>query len=137
MDSRMTMTTGEDAPYWQGLNDGKLLLPQCSDCHSWRWPAGHRCGTCLAIGMTWVEQEMKGTIFSWTRTWHRFGMTEGFDLPYTNIVAQIDGCAIRLMGLLDDPAQIDPRIGEPVSGRIGRTAVGERSLPVIIWSRDQ
>ena len=85
--------------------------------------------------MDWVEQPLSARLFSWTRTWHRFGLTEGLALPYTNVVAEIDGCGIRLMGLLDDPDQIDPEIGEPMKGRIGRTRVGERSLPVIIWSR--
>ena len=132
----MTMGTGEDAPYWQGLIEGRLVLPRCSGCGAWRWPAGHRCGGCASIGMEWVEQPLSATIFSWTRTWHRFGLTEGLELPYTNIVATIDGCGIRLMGLLDDPEQINPRIGQAVSGRISRTQVGDRSLPVIIWSRN-
>lgn len=125
----------EDGPYWQGLEQGRLMLPRCPGCGAWRWPAGHRCGGCGTTGMDWVEQAMRATVFTWTRTWHRFGLTEGLDLPYTNIVAAIDGSAIRLMGLLDDPDSIDPVIGEPVQGRVDRTAVGERSLPVIIWSR--
>lgn len=125
----------EDSPYWHGLEQGRLMLPRCSGCGAWRWPAGHRCGACGTTGMEWAEQAMRATIFSWTRTWHRFGLTEGLELPYTNIVAELEGSAIRLMGLLDDPDGIDPAIGEVVQGRIGHTAVGDRSLPVIIWSR--
>ena len=131
----MTMGSGEDAPYWQGLNDGRLMLPRCGGCGGWRWPAGHRCGSCAHIGMEWVEQPLEASVFAWTRTWHRFALTEGLDLPYTNIVAELSGSGVRLMGLLDDPDQINPTIGESVTGRIGRTQVGDRSLPVIIWSR--
>lgn len=86
--------------------------------------------------MDWLEQPLNATVFSWTRTWHRFGLTDGLDLPYTNIVAELEGSGIRLMGLLDDPDQVNPAIGEAVIGRIGKTQVGDRSLPIIIWSRN-
>ena len=78
---------------------------------------------------------MRATLYSWTRTWHRFGLTEGLDLPFTSVVAAVDGCGIRLYGRLDDPDRIDPRIGEPLSGRIGETRVSDRAIPTIIWSR--
>lgn len=78
---------------------------------------------------------MRGSIFSWTRTWHRFGFTESLDLPFVTIVASVDDCTVRLLGRLDDPRQIDPTIGEPVVGRPGKTRVGDRDIPTIIWSR--
>lgn len=131
----MTGSASEDTPYWDGLARGALMLPRCAGCGSWRWPAAHRCGECGTTGMEWIEQPMRASVFSWTRTWHRFALTEGLELPYTNIVAQLDGNGVRLMGLLDDPAQVNPLIGEALAGRISRTQVGERSLPVIIWSR--
>jgi len=131
----MSLREGEDTPYWEGLEAGRLMLPRCAGCQAWRWPAGHRCGQCGHSGMAWVEQAMAATVFSWTRTWHRFGLTEGLELPYTNVVAQLTGSGIRLMGLLDDPAAVNPAIGEALTGRIGSTRVGSRHLPVIIWSR--
>lgn len=126
---------GADAPYWQGLSEGRLVLPKCSGCGAWRWPAGHRCGTCGSTGMIWVEQPMQATVFAWTRTWHRFAFTESLDLPFTSIVAELAGNGIRLMGRLDDPDRIDPVIGDVVSGRIGTTHVADRAIPTIIWSR--
>ena len=78
---------------------------------------------------------MRATIFSWTRTWHRFGFTESLDLPFVSIVATVDDCGIRLLGRLDDPDQVDPVIGEAIGGRIGATQVEGRDIPTIIWSR--
>lgn len=135
MDARVSAPDGADAPYWDGLTVGKLLLPRCKGCGAWRWPAGHRCPDCATTGMDWIEQPMVATIFSWTRTWHRFALTETIDLPFVSIIAGLDGSGIRLMGRLDDPDRVDPRIGEPVAGRIGATTVGERAIPTIIWSR--
>lgn len=78
---------------------------------------------------------MVGTVFSWTRTWHRFALTEGLELPYISAVLTVDDCGIRLLGRMDDPERIDPVIGEPVHGCVGMTDVAGRSIPTIIWSR--
>ena len=132
----MLLIDGADAPYWKGLADGALMLPRCEACGTWLWPASDRCGTCGNTQVAWIERAMTGTIFSWTRTWHRFGFTEALDLPFVSIVATVDDCDIRLLGRLDDPDQLDPEIGEAISGRIGSTRVENRDIPTIIWSRD-
>ncbi|MBB4613031.1 Zn-ribbon domain-containing OB-fold protein [Novosphingobium taihuense] len=126
---------GADAPYWQSLEAGQLQLPRCASCRRWLWPAGHRCSTCGSIGMVWEERPLRATVYSWTRTWHRFALTEALDLPYVSIVAEIEDCGIRLMGRMDDPSPDDPAIGEAVVGRIDRTRVGDDAIPTIIWSR--
>lgn len=131
----MTTYDGADAPYWQALTEGRLLLPRCGGCGRWVWPAGHRCGHCGHIGLDWQERPMRAMVFAWTRTWHRFGMTESLDLPFTSIVATVDDCGVRLLGCLDDPDRIDPHIGQAVTGRAAETVVGNRSIPAIIWSR--
>lgn len=131
----MSRRDGEDAPYWEALANGKLQLPRCEGCDRWVWPATHRCSACGALGVNWVDLPMKGTVFSWTRTWHRFGYTESLDLPFTTVLVTVDGCGIRLLGRLDDPGQVDPRIDEALVGRPGETIVGTDRIPTIIWSR--
>lgn len=131
----MTMSEGIDAPYWSGLATGRLLLPRCVGCSRWLWPAVSRCGQCGSGDIAWTERAMMGTVFSWTRTWHRFALTEGLELPFISAVLTVDDCGIRLLGRMDDPERIDPVIGEPVHGRVGMTEVAGRSIPTIIWSR--
>lgn len=131
----MHANDGADAPYWHGLTEGRLLLPRCGGCGEWLWPAVSRCGACGSEMVEWSDRPMRATIFSWTRTWHRFGFTESLDLPFVSIVATIDDCGIRLLGRLDDPDQVDPVMGEPIGGRIGATQVEGRDIPTIIWSR--
>lgn len=131
----MNRYQGEDAPYWKGLSEGQLLLPRCDACERWIWPAAHRCGDCGGSTMRWEALPMRATVFAWTRTWHRFGLTDGLDLPFTSIVAEVEGCGIRLYGRLHDPDQIDPSIGETLTGAIGETRVADESIPTIIWSR--
>lgn len=135
MDRTVNRSDGADAPYWEALADGKLMLPRCDGCHQWKWPAGHRCGSCGTIGMHWVEREMKATVFAWTRTWHRFGLTEALELPFTSGTVEIEDCGIRLLGRIDDPNHINPVIGERLVGRPDTTLVGDDKIPTIIWSR--
>ncbi|MCD2316270.1 zinc ribbon domain-containing protein [Sphingomonas sp. IC-11] len=131
----MSRADGADAPYWNGLEEGKLTLPRCDGCDRWIWPAGHRCGACGTTGVHWVERPMAATVFSWTRTWHAFGGAESLGLPFTTVLAEIEDCGIRLLGRLDDPDRIDPILGEKLTGQIGRTQAGDDSIPTIIWSR--
>jgi uncharacterized OB-fold protein len=131
----MSRNDGADAPYWHELSGGRLVLPRCTGCDRWMWPAGHRCGACGSVGVRWEELPMRATVFSWTRTWHRFGGSESLDLPFTSVLAEVDGCGVRLLGRLDDPHRIDPKIGEPLVGRPGKTIVGDDTIPTIIWSR--
>lgn len=131
----MSRSDGADAPYWDGLAAGRLLLPRCDGCDRWMWPAGRRCGACGSIDVHWKERPMTATVFSWTRTWHRFGLTEALDLPFTTVVAEIDDCGIRLLGRLDDPDRIDPAVGERLTGRPGETIVGDDHIPTILWRR--
>ncbi len=126
---------GEDAPYWDGLAAGKLLLPRCCGCRAWRWPADHRCGGCGTTAVDWCEQAMTATVFSWTRTWHRFALTESLELPFVSIVAELDDSGVRLMGRFEDADPANPVIGERVRAHIGATRVGDRDIPTLIWSR--
>lgn len=125
-----------DAPYWQALEEGRLVLPCCEQCGHWQWPATSYCSRCGAQKFDWLDRPMIGAIFSWTRTWHRFGLTEAFDLPFVSIVASVADCGIRLIGRLEDPDQIDPVIGQAINGTPGSTMVEGRKIPTIIWSRE-
>lgn len=78
---------------------------------------------------------MRASVFSWTRTWHRFGGTENLDLPFVSVVAEVEGCGIRLIGRMDDPAPGNPVIGESLVGRPATTVAGDEIIPTIIWSR--
>jgi hypothetical protein len=62
-------------------------------------------------------------------------LTEALDLPFTTVLAEIEDCGIRLLGLLDDPERIDPKIGERLTGRFGETVAGKDRIPTIFWSR--
>lgn len=124
-----------DAPYWAALSEGRLALPRCASCSQWHWPAVARCGECGEWGLTWHDTAIEGTIFSWTRTWHPFGGTEGLEKPFVTVVVAITGAGDRrLMGLLEGvAADAQVPIGAFVTGRVTGTRYGEDEIPTITW----
>jgi uncharacterized protein len=75
---------------------------------------------------------MKGTIFTWTRTWHPFGGTEGIGVPFVPVVVALNDAPIRLTGLLTEP-DLDVRIGAAVDGAASTTRIGDEDIPAIRW----
>lgn len=130
----MVKGLGADEPYWQAIADGTLALPQCGGCGRWRWPAPFRCGDCGSQTMDWIAVEPVGRIYSWTRTWHRFGGTESFPLPYVSVLVELPQAGgIRLLGRLDD-GEAQPSIGLAVAGHMVPTEAFDRSIPAWRWS---
>lgn len=124
---------GAEGRYWDALAEGRLELPRCKGCGKWHWPAVWRCGECGSWDHEWVEQKMAGTIFTWTRTHHRFGGTEGIELPYVTVLVELDDVPIRLQGLIEGDEQ-NLKIGAKVVGRVDRTVFGNARIPSLRWT---
>jgi uncharacterized OB-fold protein len=123
---------GQDARYWEALSRGQLELPRCAACGRWRWPAPFRCGDCGSWSFDWQAVEMRGVIYSWTRTWHPFEGTEAFGSPFVTVsVALPQAGDIRLMGVLEGEGE--PAIGAPVAGHVAEAEVHGRSIPGLRW----
>jgi uncharacterized OB-fold protein len=124
---------GQDGRYWEALSQGRLELPRCAACGRWRWPAPFRCGDCGSWRFDWQAVEMRGVIYSWTRTWHPFEGTESFGSPFVTLsVALPDAGDIRLMGVLDGEGE--PVIGAPVVGHVAEAEVYGRTIPGLRWA---
>jgi uncharacterized OB-fold protein len=52
-------------PFWDGAEQGKLMLYKCLNCGSSFWPAVD-CAACDNPRMSWVEATGKGEIFTFT-----------------------------------------------------------------------
>lgn len=124
---------GAEGRYWDALAEGRLELPCCKGCGKWHWPAVWRCGECGSWDHEWFAQEMVGTAFTWTRTHHRFGGTEGIELPYVTVLVELADVPIRLQGLLEGDEQ-NLKIGAKVVGRVDHTIFGSARIPSLRWT---
>jgi len=69
--------TPEARPYWDGLREGKLMLPRCQECgHVFFYPRV-LCPRCASRAITWIQASGRGRL-------HAFGIGhQSFNRAYT------------------------------------------------------
>ena len=133
-DAAAQHATGADGPYWNALAEGRLELPRCAGCGQWHWPAVFRCGACAGWELKWEAVEMRGRVFSWTRSWHAFAGAEGLGVPYVSLIVELPQAGgRRVLGVLTgDDATL--AIGAEVRGEASTTVVGTSRSPSLRWT---
>ena len=108
---------GLSAPYWSGLQQGRLLVQRCSHCSRWQFGPEWICHQCHAFDPAWVEVPAVGRIYSWERVWHPVHPALKDRCPYLAVLVELTGAGnVRMVGnLLGDPMQ-EVRIGAEVVG---------------------
>jgi uncharacterized protein len=129
-----TETSGADRPYFEALSKGELCLPACKGCGRWHWPAVFRCADCGSWEIEWKQVDPIGTIYTWTRTHHRFAGAEAFVAPFVSLVISLDRApSIRLLGTLEGAAD-GFRIGSRVRGRVRTVEYLGEEVPALSWT---
>lgn len=126
---------GNDTAYWEGLRDGRLVLPRCTACGSWREPGRTICADCWSFETEWAEVPAVGQIFTWARSQRDFMDDIDVLAPYDTVLVALDGVPVRLLGLLVDDSSAGPAIGQRVAGRIERPR--SAAWPVLRWAREE
>ena len=80
----------DSAPFWDGLRVGEIRVQRCAACGTYRWPARAICNRCRSFDARWVPLTGTGTVKSWTRTHQIFSRMFEADVPYTNVLVQLD-----------------------------------------------
>lgn len=123
---------GGDTFFWEGLRNGRLLLPRCGSCGTWR-PLGRvLCATCWSFDADPAEVAPRGTIYSWVRTRRAFMPELDVAVPYVTVLVALRDAPVRLLGILvDADPETDPAIGAEVGGVIQHPANAD--WPVLRW----
>jgi len=110
--------TRENATFWEGLRERRLLLPRCAECARARFPIAPVCPYCGATAHAWEPLCGRGTIHSWVR-YQRSYLPEFEPLmPYVVLTVELEE-GPRIYGLLRDTHSPLP-IGAPVALAIER-----------------
>ena len=103
----------ENAAYWAGLREHKLLIQACSSCRILRHYPRPMCPHCYSLEYDWEEIEGRGAIYSWTQTHHPFHAGFKREIPYLTVTAELSA-GVRIQGPLLDANIKLLEIGLPV-----------------------
>jgi len=76
------------APFYDGIQQGKLLIQKCNKCSELQHPPGPMCGHCNAIDWSMHECSGNGTLHSFTI--HHYPPLAGFDTPHAIALADME-----------------------------------------------
>ena len=104
---------GESQPYWDGLQQHRLLIQRCLACGTLRHYPRPVCPSCYSMQSDWVASSGLGHIHTWTVTHHAFNEAMRAQLPLTLVTVDLAE-GVRMHAPLRAPAGMVLRIGLPV-----------------------
>ena len=100
----------DDAFFWDGAAEGKLLVQRCTECGTLRHPPAPMCGTCGSLSSDAVEASGRGRVVSWIVSRHPNRPDEE---PRIVVLVELDE-GTRLVSNLVDPPDAGPYDDRPV-----------------------
>lgn len=102
--------TPVDAPFWDGLHEGKLRLQHCTACRSYQYPPETFCYECGSMDLEWKTASGRGTVYSFITVHQRFHAAFSDEMPYNVSIVQLEeGPRIvsNVLGIPPHDVQVD------------------------------
>ena len=80
----------DNAPFWQGCREHRLLLPTCRACGKAHLPPGPVCPFCFADELAWQEACGRGRISTFTRVHKAWFPAFADETPYNVVQVELD-----------------------------------------------
>lgn len=101
--------------FWDATRKKKLTIAKCTQCGTFRHPAGPFCANCLNQGVEWFEPKGDGIIYSYTICTRSPYRSKVPDFTYAPIVVELpDVPGIRMISTLVDADPETIHIGQKV-----------------------
>lgn len=84
------LVTHDSKPYWDGLQEHKLLFQRCAHCGKPRLPASFLCPHCLSTEYNWEQSRGYGRIYSYVVYRHAFHAAFKGIVPYVVATVELD-----------------------------------------------
>lgn len=91
-----------DLPFWEGAEQGKLLVHCCDICGRSYWPAS-ACVEHGAQAMKWVEASGRGVVHTYTIIHRPWLAAWADDVPYNVAVVELDEGPLMFTNIVDCP----------------------------------
>ncbi|HVV35942.1 MAG TPA: bifunctional MaoC family dehydratase N-terminal/OB-fold nucleic acid binding domain-containing protein [Acidimicrobiales bacterium] len=97
--------THDNAFWYDGVNEGKLLIQRCAACGKLRHPPGPMCPACHSLEWDTVESAGRGTVYSFVV--NHYPQVPAFDYPLVVAVIALDEGTRLVSNLVGvDPADV-------------------------------
>jgi uncharacterized OB-fold protein len=112
--------SGLDAPYWDAVTDGRLVVQRCTECRAWQWGPEWICGQCHSFAVGWEEVPAtagayEGVVYSWERVWHPTEAALRDAVPYVVVLVEVPSAGgVRMVGNLVGEQLAEVAIGDRV-----------------------
>lgn len=116
--------------YWEGLAEGRLMLPRCDSCGTAFFYPRMFCPHCWSGQITWVRSEGRGVVYTACEVNAAFDGRPDSELPYTVALIDLEE-GVRIAARLDGGGMT--RIGSRVVIEFGDAPAN--SLPVFSEDR--
>ena len=80
--------TPEAKPYWDGLREGKLMLPECNDCGKAFFYPRIACPHCHSRNVGWMQASGKGKLYSFQIAYR--APNPAFKIPPPYVLAMVE-----------------------------------------------
>lgn len=112
--------------FWEGANQGKLLIQRCTACGTLRHPPGPVCSKCHSFEWDTVQASGRGTIYSFVVM--HYPEVPPFDHPNPIALIELEE-GTRLISQLVGVKPGDVKIGDAVQVEFNTFNDGELTLP--------
>lgn len=103
--------TPDDAPFWEGVRRGELLLPWCAACARFSYPPGGSCASCGSGEQRWTtlpHEPVRGRLVTFSVCTRSF-LAFADQVPFVLAVVELAGAPeVRMVGNLLG-VEADPR----------------------------
>jgi uncharacterized OB-fold protein len=102
-------------PYWLACREHRLVIPQCTQCGTFRFPPSPFCFTCRSQAVEHVEVAGTGAVYTFTIARHPVVPSLAESVPYIVAVVEIDGAPdVRMITEIVGCAPEEIEIGSSV-----------------------
>ena len=101
--------TPETKPFWDGLREGKLMIPRCGDCGRPFFYPRIVCPHCQSRNVGWMQASGRGTLYSFEIAYQTISRTFKVKPPYVLAMVELEEGPRMLSNLVNvepDPKKI-------------------------------
>jgi len=80
----------EAKPYWEGMKQHKLMLPECQDCRKAHFYPRVFCPHCHSRNLRWIEASGRGKLYAFEILHRSFNPAVKTPLPYVLAMIELE-----------------------------------------------